>query len=284
MLPNAMRKMKVLVEKFDSLPTVPATLSRVLEIDRDPRSGAKELKEVIIHDPPVSAKVLACANSPYYGFARKTITLSNAVALIGFKAVKNIAIGFSAFACFKDPFSPLSSKINDLYLHCFATALAAESLAIASPVCEPDSAFLNGLLHDIGKMVMITLLDSNYNNIMEIAHDKVANIVDVEKEVLGFDHCDAGAWLLESWKLPPVFVETAQQHHTKSPDQASSVHLISLADNLVRKLGIGNPGDPVVPEISSSILHALSLEDRDLSNVLESMDENRDAIIDMGRP
>jgi len=165
-------RMKILVEKIDRLPTMPNILSRALEVTEDADSCAADLEAVIIRDPSISAKVISLANSPCYGFVRPVVKLSHAISLVGFSTVKNVTVGLSVFSGFHDPYSPLSSKIHELYLHSFAVGLAAEQLAMRSPVCDVESAFLCGFFHDIGKMVMIKLLDLNYHNIMEIAQNK----------------------------------------------------------------------------------------------------------------
>lgn len=260
-------RMKLLVEKIDRLPTIPSTLSAILEIIRDPGSGARDLETVVVRDPAIAAKVMAIANSPFYGFKQKVVELSHAISLIGFNAVKNVAIGLSVFSSFDDPYSPLSSRIREIYLHSFAVAFGADKLARYSPVCPVEPAFLSGLLHDIGKMVLIKLLDLNYNNILEIAQDKKEEVAAVEREVLGLDHADAGAWLIGHWGLPDVLVESVRDHH--AAEGSLMGQLLGVANVVSRQMGYGGLRQAPVTVIEATTLESLQLTDQ---QVLETMD------------
>ncbi len=280
--PQTREKMKILIEKIDRLPTVPDILSRVLAITDNPDSTSRDLMNVIVHDPAISAKVISIANSSYYSFANRVVNLSHAISLLGFNVVKNITIGLSVFSCFHDPYSPLSNKVNDLYIHSFAVGFAADGLAKRTTAVDSDSAFLTGLLHDIGKMVLIKLLDLNYNNILEIALDQKKGLERVEKEVLGFDHADAGAWLVKKWGLPDVFVTTVQHHHVTAPEVGDMRSLIALCDALIRQMGFGNGGNPEEPRIDPERLRAFSLSEQDISNVREQIDAAAETICELG--
>jgi putative nucleotidyltransferase with HDIG domain len=272
-------KMKFLVEKINRLPTIPATLSRILEIIEDPKSGAKDLEAVLVYDPAITAKVVAIANSPYYGFKHKVVELAHAVSLIGFDVVKHISIGLSLFSCFENPYSPLSSRINDIYVHSFASGFAADHLARLSPACDRQPAFLCGLLHDIGKLVLIKLLDLNYNNILEIAQDKKTQVSAVEREVLGLDHADVGAWLIDQWGFPEVFVASIRDHHTG--DGHPMGQLLSVASALSREMGYGEAYNPSLPAFGTRTLETLLLTDEHVQQTLERIDGARATIMKM---
>lgn len=272
-------RIKLLVEKIDRLPTIPSTLSKVLEIIQDPGSGARDLEKVVFRDPAIAAKVMAIANSPFYGFKHKVVELSHAISLIGFNAVKNVAIGLSVFSCFDDPYSPLSSRIRDIYLHSFAVAFGADKLARYSPVCPVEPAFLCGLLHDIGKMVLIKLLDLNYNNILEIAQDKKEEVAAVEREVLGLDHADAGAWLIGHWELPDVLVESVRDHH--AVEAIPMGKLLGLADSVSRQMGYGGTRQAPVLAIEATTLESLQLTERHVQETMDVITASRDTITQM---
>lgn len=278
---HAPDKIKFLVEKIDRLPTLPSILGKVLTITDDPDATAKDLEKAIIHDPPISAKVIAFANSPYYGFQRHVVDLASAISLIGFNAVKNITIGLSVFSCFHDPYSPLSTRVNAIYLHSFAVGFAADRLARFSRRCEREPAFLGGLLHDIGKMVLIKLLDLNYNSILEISQDKRAEVWQIEREVLGLDHSDAGAWLAKTWGLPELFVKAIQGHHLSGENTDPMARLLTLADLVIRKMGIGNGGNPCEPVIGEDLLGALALTGNDLAETIRMVEDSKATIVEM---
>lgn len=272
-------RMKLLVEKIDRLPTIPSTLSKILEIIHDPGSGARELETAVVRDPAIAAKVMAIANSPFYGFKQKVVELSHAISLIGFDAVKNVAIGLSVFSCFDNSYSPLSSRIREIYLHSFAAAFGADKLARYSPVCPVEPAFLCGLLHDIGKMVLIKLLDLNYNNILEIAQDKKEEVAAVEREVLGLDHADAGAWLIGHWGLPEVLVESVRDHHEAEGSLMGK--LAGVADAVSRQAGFGGLRQAPVTEIKAGSLASLQLTDRHVLATMDVVTASRDTITGM---
>ncbi|NOY52825.1 MAG: HDOD domain-containing protein [Deltaproteobacteria bacterium] len=281
---HAPDKIKLLVEKIDQLPTLPGILGNVLTVTDDPDATARDLEMAIIHDPPISAKVVAFANSPYYGFQRHVVDLGSAISLIGFNAVKNITIGLSVFSCFHDPYSPLSTRVNAIYLHSFAVGFAADRFAQISHRCDRGPAFLGGLLHDIGKMVLIKLLDLNYNNILEIARDKQTEIRQIEREVLGLDHADAGAWLVETWGLPDIFVRAIQDHHFPGDTTDPLAKLLTLADLTIRRMGIGNGGNPCEPVIEDDLLGDLDLTEEHLAYTIRMVEESKATIVEMSHP
>ncbi len=281
---HAQDKIKFLVEKIDRLPTLPSILGKVLAITDDPDATAKDLEKAIIHDPPISAKVIAFTNSPYYGFQRQVVDLGSAISLIGFNAVKNITIGLSVFSCFQDPYSSLATRVNAIYLHSFAVGFAADRFARISRHCDREPAFLGGLLHDIGKMVLIKLLDLNYNNILEISQDKQSETWQVEREVLGLDHSDAGAWLVKTWGLPELFVNAIQDHHFPDAEADPMAKLLTLADLTIRQMGIGNGGNPCEPVIDDGLLDALALTEDDLAETIQMVEESKATIVEMSHP
>ncbi|MDX1764728.1 MAG: HDOD domain-containing protein [bacterium] len=272
-------RMKLLVEKIDRLPTIPATLSKILEIIQDPGSGARDLEMVVVRDPAIAAKVMAIANSPFYGFKQKVVELSHAISLIGFNAVKNVAIGLSVFSCFDDPYSPLSSRIREIYLHSFAVAFSADKLARYSMVCPVEPAFLCGLLHDVGKMVLIKLLDLNYNNILEIAQDKKEEVASVEIEVLGLDHADAGAWLIGQWGLPDVLVEAVRDHHAAEGNPMG--RLLGVSNLVSRQMGYGGMRQAPAANIEAATLDSLGLTDDHVQKTMDTIAGSRDTITGM---
>ena len=155
-------------------------------------------------------------------------------------------------------------KIRDIFRHSYAVGLAAEELAKGNHLMKDAPAFICGLLHDIGKMVLIHLLDHHYQNIIEISVDKNIPIEQVEKEILGFDHTDAGAWVLQKWGLPEIMTITAGYHHRLHEVNNLMPHLISLSDRMINHIEINCTERTVNNDSLPNIPENLELSDQDL--------------------
>ena len=274
---------QALVEKIHALPSVPTILGRVLEKTRDPDATIKELEEIIGQDPGIAAKIVSLANSPYYGFCRRIVTLSNAVALIGLNTVKNLCLSLSVFACFHRPHHPLAGVIRTIYAHSMAAGILVEQLALRSPACALEPAFVAGLFHDIGKLVLVSLLHENYATVLEIARERGEDAGRVEEEVLGFTHARAGALLLDRWNIPTDVVEAVSRHHRTAAGEPALAQAVLVADALLHAEPSsevwGAPAEAACVEAAAR----LSLTDADLRASLDEVRAKQELIAEATR-
>jgi HD-like signal output (HDOD) protein len=241
-----------LMQLVDDVRDLPLTVSEVLaqviqECDNADASVAS-LARIMSGDQALAAMVLKLANSAYYGYARKIESLPDAVVLLGFASVKNLAITASItrlLASDRDEFGDFRRSIFD---HSLCTAIGARVLGRARRI-SGEKAFVAGLLHDLGLIVLVCYRKDLFRQIIEVMETQRTCVPDVEQEILGFSHAELGALVAAEWKFPPGLCEALRYHHDPAqavidPGLAMAVH---TGDWLAKRLEVGFM-PPVVPD------------------------------------
>ena len=234
---------KIILEsgKLPSLPGVITSLIRELKSeDYTPES----IEKIIINDASLSAKLLAVANSAYYGQEQQIETISRAVVLLGTNTIRNLAIAVASYSTLNKKLEGYGLEKGQLFIHSLATAAGAGYIAKHTKSKDHESVFVAGLLHDIGKILLGQSIQKYFVVIKDIVEkqDKPFNIA--EREVFGFNHCDIGAELAKKWELPEIIINANKYHHDPSESPAehlSVVEYIHLSDHIAYlcKFGLG---------------------------------------------
>jgi putative nucleotidyltransferase with HDIG domain len=212
------------------VPTIPVLLLRILRVVDGERASAKDLVELMQRDQALAGRVLRLANSGFFACSREVATLSRAVMLLGFSAVKNLALGIKIWETLSQRGGPGIAK---LWEHSALVGAAARLIAQRTRAADPEEVFTAGLLHDIGRVILRIRFAAVYDRMTDLGGD--TPLVVRERDAFGVDHAQAGAWLGESWALPPSIVEAAGAHHDElSPGTALSAPVIvNVANRLV---------------------------------------------------
>ena len=216
--------------KAKSLPSLPLTVVALGEAVQDERCTVDRILGILSMDPSLSATLLRLANSALYSGEGSVMDLRTAVLRLGFDAVSNLGTGAAVIRTLKGGTHLDALK---LWQHSVAVGLTAKGVCIlAKRHGQAETAFLTGLLHDIGKIA----LDTCYPEAYAIVLQKVAEgafFVDAEREVLGMDHAEAGSLLAADWSFPQAIAEVIRDHHDPRPEDFLP-NLIHLSDLLVR--------------------------------------------------
>ncbi len=202
------------LKRIKDVSTLPHVAMKVVEVANDENSGAADLKAVMESDAALSARVLRCVNSAAFSLRTRVTNLQTAIAYLGCKQVRNLAMTASVADLFKhdQPIGPYRRK--ELWRHFVAVAICARLIAMRKRLNNFEDAFLAGLLHDLG----IILLDQHAHAAFErVMHslDPHRTLGDVERELMGYDHTTVGEGLAAQWKMPDV-VRGAMRHHHNS--------------------------------------------------------------------
>ncbi len=221
------------VSRVDDLPPLPTALQRLAELIRDEMASLNDLERVIRYDQSLAARVLRIANSAYYGCRGQIRALPRALVLIGFEQAKRICLCALLMELFSSARGLDAVERESLWKEAFATARIAGEIAAKRPWVSPDEAYLLGLLHDIGRLVMAVHLPQHYQAIRELARHRKTPTWYAEAEY-GLNHGTIGKWLAVKWSLPEVFQRVMEFHHQPgwSPSCRSEVILIHLANVL----------------------------------------------------
>lgn len=266
------------VLELEKLPTLPEIAYRLLDLlSREPEIS--ELKEIIRHDQTLTAKILGVANSAYTHSSREISTLERAIVLLGLKEVSEIAFSICLFSLFKPLKGIAGFEPREFWLHSIATGVAAQLIAQALDVEDEESFFTLGLVHDIGRLVLLHLFPKEFELILEGQQKSGRPLLEEEKE-LGLAHTWMGRWLLKRWGLPEKFLEVARFHHHpfKKEQFLFEPGIVALADLAVHQLKMANvpggqKGDP------GPILQRLGLGEDLYQAVLEHLSLNKEALL-----
>jgi putative nucleotidyltransferase with HDIG domain len=191
---------------------------RVVSVADKPNSSARDLSGALSLDPSLTARVLRLANSAYYGLSRRVADVSFAVTVVGFPTIRAMAAA-TASGLFE---SGTRTVPGGFWEHSVATAAACSTLAGRAGVRAPE-AFALGLLHDLGSALLFRIGPERYDSLLADVHNANASIVELERDVYGMGHDEAGARVFAAWRFPEEFVEAVELHHSCSGDQAATV-------------------------------------------------------------
>ncbi len=201
-----------IIQQVEHLPTLPQVVMRILSLAESPRVNAAELSKAM--DQSLAAKVLKVANSAYYGArnSRNINSIQHAIMMIGFEAVKEIILTTSFFHTFHD--SRDVQALQPLWQHSMECALISKRLAWMYRYDSLDEAYLSGLTHDIGRLVIQQFFSSQYQE-MEQKKSQGIEMLAAEKDVLGFTHAEIGGKVAERWSFPSALVDSIRHHHDR---------------------------------------------------------------------
>jgi len=224
------------------LPSVPATLARVIQITNKPESTADQVAKVVMLDQSLATKVLRLANSAYYGRRTRAGTITEAIVTLGFSSVRNLAASASVVdALFPKRLFPGFSW-QDMWLHSVTCGLGAEAMytRIAGRSNSSDeAAFIAGLLHDVGKLILARALPQRFVQIVDASREYGYEMVRAESNLLSTNHAKIGGELAEQWEFPPTLQAGILYHH--NPDDAAEyediARAVHAANLLAKRMG-----------------------------------------------
>lgn len=228
---------KELVSGAVHLFSLPDIYLKISEMVSDPNSSAADLGRYISKDPSLTAKLLKIANSPFYGFPSKINTVSRAVTVIGGTGLRDLALAMSTInTVSKVPMDGFD--LRKYWRHSLFCAVTARLLAGKCNTIHSEPYFVAGLLHDIGKLVMMSKLPGKTMESIQKCKMAGTKSSDIEKPIFGFDHTMVGGELLRLWNLPEDIIEAVEFHHdpfmaNKSPMSAAIIHIADVVTNAV---------------------------------------------------
>lgn len=228
------------------LPAMPQVASKVLELSSDPNTSALQLQQVISDDQAMTARILKIANSALYSCSRKIKTLTEAIVMLGFNSIRSLVVTSAARNLYNTRTSQTGLKERLLWEHSIGCAFACRLMASETRPSFTEEAFLAGLMHDIGKLVLNIQVPELFDQIVQVVYNENRSFALTEQEHFGFDHTQVGAMLVNKWKLAPVLEDVIRNHHNEaalSPEAPLLLYL-DLGNKLCHKLGIGFIQDP----------------------------------------
>ncbi len=263
----------LVAERLESLPPMPHTVAEVMQMSRAEECSAADLAEVVCKDPALAARVLKLCNSGFYGLRGDVTSIQRAVLLVGFEMTKNLVLSSFVHSVIEGDQGAYAQTAESLWEHSFGAATACLALAEKAAPDLTDVAYTAGLIHDIGKVALASLLAERFQEVVERVRSRGQPFVEAEREVLGTGHPEVGALVAERWGLPPALREVIRHHHdpgarTSNPRLAA---LVRLGDAVCSIMGIGAGLDGTDARMDPADLEALGLDGDRLQAVLDEV-------------
>jgi putative nucleotidyltransferase with HDIG domain len=279
------KRVDLVLQQLEQLPTLPAVAVRVLEATGDDDAHVAEVTKIIESDPALSARILQMVHRADIGVRGEVSSVERAVVLLGFNAVRSAVLALGVFETFVAPTSPSSTHFSrdEFWKHCLAVGCCAELLADelggSRQGIDPSEAFVCGLLHDLGKIALDAALPKSFSRVVEAADLLRGNIADVERSVIGVDHLVVGKRLAERWQLPANLRDCIWLHG-QLPEALPAtvrnprlVNLVTLADQLVREQHLGYSGNYSGSVPLASLLSATGVRQQHLDRARQRLVE-----------
>ena len=290
-------KVDAVLRHVDSMPPLPTTVIKIIEIANDPRSSVYDMDKVVSMDTVFSAKLLKMVNSSYFGLRDKITTTSRAIAHLGMNTVKNLVLCAVVMKSMSDKVRASGFDMEGFWKHSMGCSIAAKMIAgrMNFSIHETEDFALSGLLHDIGKLVFINFLPKDYkkvaayaskhnvsylaaerqnlspDSVMSIKMDEAGEVPYVSAVERKLDHSYIGRHLAEKWNFPDIMTDVIAYHHfpweCRNPYTQKAVHAVFIADVFAKANGLGFNGDSYVPLVRKETWDILGFNYVELSNM-----------------
>jgi putative nucleotidyltransferase with HDIG domain len=265
------------VRSIEGLPAFPTTHAELIKLARSEDATSEDIAEKLQFDPGLLSTLFKLANSPYYGFNKKVHSVQLAVTLLGLEEVANLVTTAQIFDNFGSKGETGGLDVDGFWRHTVGTAIASRALAKKLQV-EVESAFLGGILHDIGKIVLDRHFSDYYTGVIKDVKKTDSLIVDSEKKRLGLTHAEIGGQLATEWNFAKNYLNVIHHHHTPAHAKRYQrlVCLVHVADAIVRRLGYGSGGDSHQPAIDDTAMDRFGIEDKGLQRLIDAVQADLD--------
>ncbi len=264
------------LEAIKDLPTLPDVVAKVNRLVNSEHASASDINAVIRRDLALSGKVLRLVNSSFYGFPRRINSITRAVVILGFRTVRNLTLSAFVFSAFRKGMQGFDARA--FWTHSIGVAVtsaaAAEELGFSTRGRE--DAFIAGLLHGVGKVVLCEYAPEQMHEVLHRRDVEDMSLLEAEQAVLGYTHADLGGAVLENWNLPEAIVQVVRHYPdpTKAGQDLRPCALVHASEILTRAMLFGNPGEERMPLVSARAWDEIELNHKILGRIMDrALDE-----------
>ena len=258
-----------LVSKIDSLPSLPSLYVEIVDELRSEDASIRKVGRIIAKDLGMTAKILQMVNSSFFGVSQPISSPEQAVTYLGLDLVKAIVLTAGVFSKF-DSLKVPGFSIESLWTHSMNTGAYSKEIGSFENSEKEliENAFIAGLLHDIGKILISANLPENFIEVLDLVRKEGLSFCDAENQVLGASHAEVGAYLLGLWGLPESVIEVVAAHHNPllgPVDTITPLTMVHAAD------AIENMGYQVL--VTDTPIKGIDYEYLDKLNLVEKLIE-----------
>ena len=238
-----------IISKLKDIKSFPQFVIETMKKLNDPESNAADVAKSLSRDEGLVLRILKLANSAAYGMSRNISNISEAIALLGYKSVSNIILAATVYSAMDKGLSGYALDRGELWRHSLMVAYTSRHLANLTGKVSTEDAYVGGLLHDIGKVILNDYVRFGYGIIVKMVEEKHIPFTEAESQVLGFDHAMIGEILVERWEMPEGYRIAVAYHHKPNelPEDKLQyqplLDVVTLANTICLMLGIGLGAD-----------------------------------------
>jgi len=215
------------LDRIEDLPTLPAVAMEVNKMLLDYDTTINNLSDTIEKDQAVVSKILKLVNSAFFGLGGKVSSISHAIVVLGFNTIRNAVVSISIIDAFSVKEGLDGFDITDFWKHSLAVGVTSKYLAEKTGIHPADDCFVGGLLHDMGKIVLLQHFKDLFQKVWLAVQDNNLSFYEAEKSQIPIDHAQIGGHLARKWQLPVALVDAIQYHHAVRPN-ADDQHLLMI--------------------------------------------------------
>ena len=267
---------KTLREYIKTMPSLPTSVTKILEICNNPQTSPADLNHVISLDPVLVGRVLKLINSAYYGLGQPVTNLARAIIMLGINTVKNLALSTAVMGSLSSKKNAQGLNMEGFWRHSLCVGVSAKLLAKKRgiDIKQTEEYFTAGLLHDIGKIPLNAVLLKEYMLTISIADRKRISLFKAEEDSLGLDHCAAGSLITASWRLEGAVGDTIVHHHdyeNYSGNSKDVLYSVAAANWFSSISEIGFSGDRYPNPLSPVIWDTLDISRDAFDGIIDSV-------------
>ena len=246
-----------ILKDVEQLPAMPKAVTEIIRCLDDDSVEIETLVKQISSDIGLATRILRLANTPHFSVHGNIATVHDAVMLVGFKEIRDMVCVVGV----KESLPQSKSVAFDyaqFWRHSLGVAVCARILANLVRL-SPDTAFISGMLHDIGQLALILSAPDEFRLAVDYRVSHGCQIFEAEQAVLGMDHAKAGAHLFKKWDFPQVICDAIEKHHMPDTDHTFLMaDLIHVSEVLCHALEIGNE-EHAIPPLSDQAMLRLGI-------------------------
>lgn len=255
-----LKKIEFMTDRVSKLLAFPFTATKVMSLSNNDNTGAKQLSQVIISDPTISAQILRMANSVFFASLNRRISsIHDAIVRIGFSETKRIVISMAVMDLFDKKIHNAGFNRTGFWFHSISCAIIAEHIARRGKIVNGDDAFLSGLLHDLGILLMDEYFPEVLSCLLNNTADNASDFISEEKKAMSITHIDYTVALFDKWKIPVCItrgIAKKEKFRIYADDMIEESQIgfyIGIAESLVKSLMIGQECDEFVSPVDNEL-------------------------------
>lgn len=247
------------LDHIPDIPTLPAVVLKVSKMLQDYDTSINRLSNTIERDQAMVSKILKLVNSAFYGFQSRIISIAHATTLLGFNTVRNALFSTSVIDAFSASDALEGLDVTDFWRHSVAVAVTSRHLAEKTRLVTPNDAFVAGLLHDIGKVVLVQDFRELFGRVWTSMRDNGQFFIDAEKKLLPSNHAQIGGHLAKKWQLPVSLIDAIRYHHavSKRAHDFNLLAAVHVADIIVNNCKADAVSEPDFSTIHPEAAHVM---------------------------